>query len=91
MRRCLRVSAEKKDRKVRELANHLNANFKKFYLPEEFLSVCASPETREYIVFDAVKMYTMEVKLLADEPNDYEVACSLLDDYKGKNHKLVVD
>jgi hypothetical protein len=32
-------------------------------------------ETKEYLIFDAVKMYTMEVRLLPEEPNDFEVAC----------------
>ncbi len=33
----------------------------------------------------------MEVKLLVEEPNDFEIACQLVDEYKGKNHKLVLD
>ena len=76
---------------MRELVNHLNGNFKKYYAPEEFLTVQASHETHEYLVFDAVKMYTMEVKLFLEEPNEFEVASALVDEYKGKNHKLVMD
>lgn len=91
MRRGLRFSTEKKERKVRELANQLNERFKRYYLPEEFLSVQASPETREYLVFDAVKMYTMHVRVLCDEPNDFDLAVALAEDFKGKNHKLVMD
>lgn len=33
----------------------------------------------------------MHVKLLSEEPNDFDVAVSLVDEYKGKNHKLVMD
>jgi hypothetical protein len=43
------------------------------------------------MVFDAVKMYTMQVKLFTDETNDFEIALQLADEYKGKNHKLVMD
>ena len=76
---------------MKEFVNKLNTNFKKFYLPEEFLSIYANPESKEYIAFDAVRLYTLEVQLIADEPNEFEMACSLVEDFKGKNHKLVID
>jgi hypothetical protein len=57
---------------VRDFFNRLNSNFKRFYAPEEFLTVQASVETKEYLIFDAVKMYTMEVHYL-DEPNEFEI------------------
>ena len=62
---------------------------------------------KEYLLCDAVKAYTLEVRIYCgdektgeanfEEPPErvmsktMELALSFLEDYKGKNHKLVMD
>lgn len=94
IRKGLRVGGKgHKLARIQEWLEHLNANFKKYYAPEEFLGMeeYSLAAIKQLVLCDAVKQYTLEIKVEDENMVGDKLLIDMLDSYRDKAFKLMID